>query len=99
VLVASKDRTAIVTGQMMASLFASALLGADVPYDHHQKLRASVVTRPTGEKSLVVRATFQRIVWDSQGSVSRREALNEDWMYQEFFGKLSKALLMEAHDL
>jgi hypothetical protein len=99
VLVASKDRTAVVTGQMLTAMFASALFGTDVPYDHHQKLRASIVTRPTGQKSLVVRATFQRIVWNSHGLESRREALNEDWIYLEFFGKLSKALFLEAHDL
>lgn len=98
VLVASKNRTAVETGQVVVAVFLSALAGADVPYDHHQKLRASVVVRPTGQKSLVVRVTFQRVVWDTHGNVSKREAMNRPEYYQEFFEKLSKALFLEAHE-
>jgi hypothetical protein len=98
VLVASKNRTAVETGQVFFAVFLSALAGADVPYDDHQKFRASVVVRPSGQKSLVVRVTFQRIVWDTHGNVSKREAMNKPEYYQEFFEKLSKALFLEAHE-
>lgn len=97
VLVGSKDRTAVVAGQVVVALFLSALTGADVPYDDHQKLRVSIVTHPSGERSVAVRATFQRIVWDSHGTICRKEPLNDPATYEEFFGKLSKSLLLEAH--
>jgi hypothetical protein len=96
VLVASKDRTAVEVGQVVAAVIIAAFTGADVPYDHHQKLRASVVTHPAGEHSIAVRATFQRIVWDTHGVITRREQLNEPEYYREFFDKLSKALFLEA---
>jgi len=98
VLVASKNRTAVETGQVVLALFLAALSGTDVPYDDHQKLRASVVTHPAQQRSIVVRVTFQRIVWDTHGNISKREQLNNPEDYQEFFEKLSKALFLEAHD-
>jgi hypothetical protein len=98
VLVASKRSTAVETGQVVVAVIFAALSGADVPYDDHQKFRASVVVRPSGQKSLVVRVTFQRIVWDTHGNISKREAMNKPEYYQEFFEKLSKALFLEAHD-
>jgi hypothetical protein len=98
VLVASKDRTAVEVGQIAVAVVIAAFTGADVPYDERQKMRASVVTHPSGQKSTVVRVTFQRIVWNSHGQVSRREQLDRPEYYQEFFEKLSKALLLEAHD-
>jgi len=98
VLVASKDRTAVEVGQVALAVIVAAFTGSDVPYDQRQKMRASVVTHPSGQKSTVVRVTFQRIVWNSHGQVSRREQLDRPEYYQEFFEKLSKALLLEAHD-
>ncbi len=97
VLVASKDRSAVETGQVVLAIVIG-VLGGDVPYDHHQKLRASIVTHPAQAKSVVVRVTFQRIVWDSHGLVSKREQLNNPEQYQEFFEKLSTSLFLEAHD-
>ena len=99
VLTASKDRSAIVTGEVVFAVIASGLLRSDVPYDHHQKLRASIVTHRVGKKSLSVRATFQRVVWNNHGQISKREAINDPEIYREFFNKLSRALFLEAHDL
>lgn len=98
VLTASKDRSAVVTGEVIFSVVAAGLLGTDVPYDHHQKLRASIVTHDVGEKSMAVRATFQRVVWNNKGQISKREAIDDPEIYQEFFRKLSRALFLEAHD-
>lgn len=99
VLVASKDRGAVEVGQVAVAILLGMLVGgADLPYDHHQKLRASIVTHPAQKRSIVVRVTFQRIVWDTHGMISKREQLNNPEQYQEFFEKLSKALLLEAHD-
>ena len=93
VLIASKDRPAIEWGDYMLAVLT------DSPYQHHQRLRASVVTYPVGEKSVAVRVTFQRIVWNSAGVESKREAMDEPEYYVEFFRKLSSALFLEAHEL
>jgi hypothetical protein len=98
VLVASKERTAVETGQVIAAMLVGALTGAYVPYEDHQRLRASVVTHPSGRKSVVVRVTFQRIVWNTSGQVTRREQLDRPEYYREFFERLSKSPLLEAHE-
>ncbi|HEX5136584.1 MAG TPA: hypothetical protein VFY93_06410 [Planctomycetota bacterium] len=98
VLVASKDRSAVEIGQIAVAALIAAFTGADVPYDERQKMRASVVTHPSGRKSIVVRVTFQRIVWNTHGQISKREQLDKPEYYDEFFEKLSKSLLLEAHD-
>lgn len=100
-ILASKDRSAVEAGQVAAAVFVALLTGVATPTDKNQKFRASVVTRPIGEnrESIAVRVTFQRIVWNTQGQVSKREALDEPKMYQEFFDKLSKAVFLEAHEL
>jgi hypothetical protein len=98
-VVASKDRTAVETGQVVGS-FLVALLGVNAPYDTTQKFRASIVTRPTEDgKSVIVRVTFQRTVWNTQHQVSRNEPLNKPEQYQEFFQKLSKSVFLDANDL
>jgi len=99
VLVASKDRSAVEAGQVIFSLLA-AFAGAPVPWDQKQKIRASLVTRPTGTErpSVLVRVTFQRIVWNTQNQISKMEPLDEPRFYQEFFEKLSKAVFLEAHE-
>jgi len=100
VIVASKERSAVEPGQVMAAVFM-ALLGVPMPIDKYQKIRASLVTRPAGEReeSTLVRVTFQRIVWDTQGRVTKTEPLDEPVFYQEFFARLSKAVFLEAHEL
>ena len=100
-LLASKDRSAVDPGQVAAALFLALLTGVATPTDKNQKLRASVVTRPIGEApgSIAVRVTFQRIVWNTQGLVTKRESLNDPKAHQEFFDKLSKSVFLEAHEL
>jgi hypothetical protein len=99
-LVASKNRSAVETGQVVSSIIVAILTGATTPYDKSQRFRASVVTRPTQDhKSVVVRVTFQRTVWNTQNQISHNEALNKPEQYQEFFQKLSKAIFLEANDL
>ena len=101
VIVGSKDRDAVDAGQVVGAVVL-ALLGASTPIDSHQKLRASLVVRPAdenrGEKHLV-RVTFQRMVWNTHGQLSRIEALDEPEMYQEFFERLSKSVFLEGHKL
>lgn len=106
VIVVSKDRSAVEAGQVAVSVFLgllTALGGTPVmlPWDQKQKLRASLTTRPFGpnNESTLVRITFQRIVWNNEGKVSKTEALNDPKFYQEFFEKFSKAVFLDAHEL
>jgi hypothetical protein len=53
----------------------------------------------TNNDNILVRVTFQRIVWDTRNQVTKTESLNEPNLYQEFFEKLSKAVFLDAHEL
>jgi len=97
-IVASKERSAVEGGQVAAKIAYAVLFQADLPIDAQQKLRASVVTRPKGGE-IAVRVTFQRIVWNDRGQVSKLELLDDPGMYQEFFDKLSKSVFLEAHKI
>jgi len=97
VISASKMRSAVSAGQITAAILL-ALLGAPMPTDKEQKMRASVITRPVGEHGeyMAVRVTFQRIVWNTQGQITTSESLADPKIYQEFFDKLSKSIFLEA---
>jgi hypothetical protein len=92
---ASKDRGAVEGGQVAGAVVMAALFGVSTPIDQKQKIRVSIVTFPTGSQ-IAVRVTFQRIVWNSYGQVSRLELLDDAKMYEEFFDKLSKAVFLEG---
>jgi len=97
-ILASKDRTAREGGQVAGKVLYALLFRRDLPIDHHQKFRASIVTHPRGGGT-VVRVTFQRIVWDDRGQISRMEALDNPRTFQDFFDKLARALFLEAHSI
>ena len=97
-IVASKDRDAVEAGQVVFAIFYAALTGVAMPIDKNQKIRVSLVTRKVGEgKYTTVRVTFQRMVWNTQGQLTKAETLDEPKMYQEFFSKLSKSIFLDAH--
>lgn len=100
-VVGSKKRSAVRAGQIVSSIFLSLLSGTYIPTDKVQKMRACLVTHPAGEEKrrIAVRVTFQRIVWDSQKNVTKREGLTDPKIYQEFFSRLSKSVFLEAHEL
>jgi hypothetical protein len=77
----------------MGSLFR-----VNVAIDETQKCRGSIVTKPSGEE-IAVRVSFQRIVWNENGQISRLERIDDPKIYQEFFDKLSKAVFLEAHEI
>ena len=101
VIVASKDRDATEAAQVVGALLLAVLIGASVPWDTNQKIRASLVTRVVNPSQpyTAVRVTFQRIVWNTQGQISKLEELADPEMYQGFFDKLSKAVFLEAHQI
>lgn len=100
VVVASKERDATEADQVAFSILMAALLGADVPWDDEQKIRASVITRELKDRNgYAVRLTMQRIVWNTRNQISKTEPLDDPKMYHEFFAKLSKAVFLEAQEL
>ena len=99
VIVAYKTRTAVEAGQVVLAIALAALTGVPVPWEKDQQFTACVVTRPVGENSIIVRVTFQRIVWNDKGGISVLEGLMDPIQYQEFFSKLSKSIFLEAHEL
>lgn len=100
-IVASKKRDATEAGQVAGAVIIGILFGAYVPVDDEQQIRASLVTRPHGDGTewTVVRVTFQRVVWNTDGQVSKSEGLIDPVIYQEFFSKLSKSIFLEAHEI
>lgn len=101
VVVGSKERSAINAAQVVGAVLLAALTGAYVPTDKEQKMRCCMVTAPFGGKTkkMIVHVTFQRIVWNTQGQITKREGITDPKIYQEFFTKLSKALFLEAHEI
>jgi len=102
VIVGSKERDATEAGQVAAALLVALLGGGAMPIDDHQKMRVSLVVRPIGQENdhtHFVRVTFQRMVWNTQGQVTRIEGLDDPEIYQEFFDKLSKAVFLEGHKI
>jgi len=97
-ILATKDRTAVDAGQVAGKVFVAILLRADVPIDRNQTFRVSIVTRPAGGET-AVRTMFQRIVWNDRNQVSKLEPIEEPEVYQEFFGRLSKSVFLEAQEL
>lgn len=100
-ITSSKMRSATNAGQVTAAIFVALLGGGSMPIDKEQKMRACIVTRPTGEQGgyIAVRVTFQRIVWNTQGQVTKSESLIDPAIYQEFFEKLSKAIFLEGQEI
>src|SRR3990172_7875325 len=100
-IASSKMRSAQNAGQIVAAVLVAALGGGAMPVDKEQKMRASVVTRPVGTQGeyIAVRVTFQRIVWNTQGQVTKSESLIDPAIYQEFFDKLSKSIFLEAQEI
>ncbi|MDH6248999.1 hypothetical protein M2129_000976 [Polynucleobacter sphagniphilus] len=47
----------------------------------------------------VVRVTFQRLVWNQRGVLTKIEGINEPEIYQEFFDKLSKSIFLQAQNV
>lgn len=99
VIVGTKDRDATEAGQVVAAVALAVLFGASVAVDKNQKMRVSLVVKPIEgkEKDHFVRATFQRIVWNTNNQITRAEQISTPEAYTEFFDRLSKAIFLEGH--
>lgn len=98
-VVGQKDRSAVEAGQVIAKIIVAGLGGGNMPIDKNQRLKASIVTRPMDAKSISVRVTFQRYVFNELNQMTRAEPLNDPKQYQEFFEKLSKSLFLNAQNV
>lgn len=103
VLVASKDRDAVEAQQVAAQIFLAAIVAAlggrsDPVWEKNQKIRISIATRPVNS-SVVVRATVQRVIWNTKNQLSRIETIEDPQIYMQFFDKLSLAVFLEAHKI
>ncbi|MFH1875846.1 MAG: hypothetical protein ABH865_03040 [Candidatus Omnitrophota bacterium] len=92
-----------ITGAVMLDVL-SALLGtasnATASCDKVQQVKASAIVKPSLDGSkIVVRTTFQRIVWNMSNQISRVETINNPEIYQKFFDSLSKAIFLEANKI
>jgi len=109
---ASKRADATSGGQIAGAVvadalgLAAALIGAPCytnaisRCDKEQMVKASVITQPSQEgNKMVVRVTFQRIVWNMSNLISRIETVKEPAMYQKFYDSLSKSIFLEAEQI
>lgn len=101
VLTASKKADAKDTGQIAAAIALALLTGTVTPTDKEQKIRICLVLQESldDSSSSVARITIQRIIWNTQGQISRVESINAPELYQAFFAKLSKATFLEANQI
>lgn len=104
-IAASKKGSAYNVGEIAAAAATAVVaqvagLGLGMPaYDKNQSLRASLVAAPGDGGALVVRVTLQRVVWDTEGRVTKSELMTDPTPYKEFFAKLAKTAGVEAHEL
>jgi hypothetical protein len=95
-LLGEKKRSAASGGQIAVAVAIVLLGGSAIATDHEQLMRLSITTRPSKGR-IAVRATFQRIVWNTNRQITKQELVANDDLYREFFAKLSKSIFLEAH--
>lgn len=99
VIVGSKDRDAVEAAQVAGAILIAALGGGSVPIDKSQKIRASLITFPSEGKTTNMRITIQRIVWNTNGQISKTQSIEDPEIYLNFFAKLSKAVFLDANEI
>ena len=106
-VVASKKSDATDGGQVVGAFLIDLLSGVAGTYsnasanvDAVQHVKASVITKPSLEgNKMVVRVTFQRIVWSASNQINRVETIADPAIYQKFYDSLSKAIFLEAQKI
>lgn len=104
---ASKKADATSKGQVAGAILLDMLAALGGSYsnntarcDKSQVVKVSVIARPGFDgKKMVVRVTFQRIVWNMSNQINRVETIDEPVMYQKFYDSLSKAIFLEAQKI
>jgi hypothetical protein len=106
-IAASKKADATSGGQIAGAILLDTLCalggtygGATASCDKAQMVKASIIVQPSGDGSkTVVRATFQRVIWNMTDRVSRLETINDPKIYQTFFTALNKAVFLEGQQI
>jgi len=105
---ASKRADATSTGQqvgaflldMLAALGGNGSASATKNCDKEQLVKASVISKLSIDKTkIVVRVTFQRIVWNMENKIKLVETIDDPVIYQKFYDALSKAIFLEAQQI
>jgi len=100
VVTASKTVDATNKGQIAGAVLLAVLGGGNMSIDSEQQIKVSFVTIPSKlNKGYLARATFQRIVTNTQGQITKAETMNTEELYSEFFNKLSKSVFLEAQEI
>ena len=101
VLVASKERSAYDAVKGTMAKLLDWFVDIEIAVDKEQQIRASLVSSPVSGRpqSYRVRVTFQRIVWNTENQITKRQPLNEAELHQRFFDRLSKSVFLEAHSI
>ncbi len=101
VLVASKQRSAYDAAKGTMAKLLDWIVDIEIEVDKEQQIRASLVSSPVSGRpqSYRVRVTFQRIVWNTNNEITKRQPLNEAELHQRFFDRLSKSVFLEAHSI
>lgn len=98
VITATKDADATDGAQVALALLAAFFGGGQTAIDDKQKFTTTIVVLPRGNTDVyTVRMTMQRVVWNTQGQVSRLETIKSEEVYKSFFEKLSKAVFLEKN--
>jgi len=99
-IVAAKQRTAVDEGQVAVAIAFAILTGKVMDVDKEQSIRVCLVTRPLEKsKAVAVRITFQRVVVNTAGIITKNEAVIDEDIYREFFEKLSQSVFLEANKI
>ena len=101
VVTASKTVDATNNAQIAGAVLLAVLGGGNMSIDSQQQIKVSFVTLPSknNKNGYLARATFQRIVINTQGQETKVETMKTEELYNEFFTKLSKSVFLEAQQI
>ena len=101
VVTASKTVDATNNAQIAGAVLLAVLGGGNMSIDSQQQIKVSFVTLPSknNKNGYLARATFQRIVTNTQGQVTKAETMKTEELYAKFFNKLSKSVFLEAQKI
>jgi len=97
VLTATKEASAVSTGQVIGAVALTILCGDAPPIDKTQYITATMVVLDKSEDGqAIARVTFQRVIVRTDNSYYT-QVITDQNVYQEFYEKLDKALFLEVN--
>ncbi|MCW3476576.1 hypothetical protein [Limobrevibacterium gyesilva] len=101
VVVASKQRDAVETGQVVGQVVLTVALAAlgtinNPTWDQTQEIHVTLVAAPVGPSTARdVRVSFDRYITNNHGQLWKTELVMDQQIYAEFFDRLGTALKLE----